>query len=107
MVHILQFIGFVGDNILGLLILAIVANAILSWLVAFDVVNLRNRYVYQFSRFLDAVTRPILRPIQKVIPPLGGIDISPMIAWILLWGVKKFLWSGLFDYLIGLFSGGV
>jgi YggT family protein len=106
MVPILQFIAFVGDAILGLLILAIVVNAILSWLVAFDVVNLRNRFVYQLSRMLDAICAPILRPLQKVIPPLGGIDITPLIALIVLQGIRSYLWTALINYLIGLASGG-
>ncbi len=106
MVPILQFISYIGDAILGLLILAIVANAILSWLVAFDVVNLRNRFVYQFSRLLDAVTAPILRPLQKIIPSLGGIDITPLIALIILQGVRVYLWSGLINYLIRIAGGG-
>ena len=106
MVPILQFIGYIGDAILGLLILAIVVNAILSWLVAFDVVNLRNRFVYQLRRMLDAICAPILRPLQKVIPPLGGIDISPLIALIVLQGIKIYLWSALIGFLIGLASGG-
>ena len=106
MVPILQFIGYIGDAILGLLILAIIINAILSWLVAFDVVNLRNRFVYQFSRVLDVVTRPVLRPFQKFIPPLGGIDITPLIALIVLQGIKIYLWSALINYLIRLVGGG-
>jgi YggT family protein len=106
MVPILQFIGYIGDAILGLLIFAIVVNAILSWLVAFDVINLRNRFVYQFSRLLDAVTAPILRPLQKIIPPLGGIDITPLIALIVLQGVKVYLWSALINFLIRLVGGG-
>jgi YggT family protein len=107
MVSILQFIGFVGDAILGLLIFAIFANAILSWLVAFDVVNLRNRFVYQLSRLLEAVSRPILRPFQRIIPPLGGIDITPLIALIVLQGIKAYLWPALIAFLIRLAGGGV
>jgi YggT family protein len=106
MVPILQFIGFIGDTMLGLLILAIIINAILSWLVAFDVVNLRNRFVFQLSHMLDAVTRPILRPFQKIIPPLGGIDITPLIALIVLHGVKAYLWTALINFLIHLAGGG-
>jgi YggT family protein len=106
MVPIIQFIGYIGDTILGLLILAIIINAILSWLVAFDVVNLRNRFVYQLSHMLDAVTRPILRPFQKFIPPLGGIDITPLIALIVLQGIKVFLWTALINALIRLAGGG-
>lgn len=66
--------------VLGLLVWALIINAILSWLVAFDVINLRNRFVANIAHFLDAVTRPVLRPIQRFIPPLGGVDISPIIA---------------------------
>ena len=66
--------------VLGLLVWALIINAILSWLVAFDVINLRNRFVANIAYFLEAVTRPILRPIQRFIPPLGGVDISPIIA---------------------------
>ena len=66
--------------VLGLLVWAIIINAILSWLVAFDVINLRNQFVAGVARFLDAVTAPVLRPIQRIVPPLGGVDISPIIA---------------------------
>lgn len=55
-----SFLYFIVDSLLGLLVLAIFVSAILSWLVAFDVVNLRNRFVASFTRFLDAVTRPVL-----------------------------------------------
>ena len=48
--------------------------------MAFDVINLRNQFVYNVAHFLDAVTRPVLRPVQKIIPPLGGVDISPIIV---------------------------
>ena len=70
--------------VLGLLVWAIIISAILSWLVAFDVINLRNRFVANVAHFLDAVTRPVLRPIQRFIPPLGGVDISPIIAILLI-----------------------
>jgi YggT family protein len=70
--------------ILDLLVWAIIINAILSWLVAFDVVNLRNRFVASIAHFLDAVTAPVLAPIQRVIPSLGGVDISPIIAILLI-----------------------
>ncbi len=66
--------------VLGLLVWVLIINAILSWLVAFDVINLRTRFVANVAHFLDAVSRPILRPIQRFIPPLGGVDISPIIA---------------------------
>lgn len=86
-----SFLYFIVDSLLGLLIIAIIISAILSWLVAFDVINLRNRFVYNVSRFLDAVTRPVLAPFQRIIPPLGGVDISPVIAILVLQGIKIYL----------------
>jgi len=72
------------NAVLTLMIWCIIASAILSWLFAFDVVNPRNRFVGQIAYVLDTVTRPILGPIQRVVPPLGGIDITPIIALLAL-----------------------
>jgi YggT family protein len=63
---------------------AIIGTAILSWLFAFDVINHRNRFVNQLSNFLDAVTRPLLEPFRRIIPSLGGIDVSPIVVLLLL-----------------------
>jgi len=79
-----SFLYFIVDALLGLLVIAIIISAILSWLVAFDVINLRNRFVYSVARFLESVTRPVMAPVQKIIPPLGGVDISPIIVILLL-----------------------
>jgi YggT family protein len=96
-----RFLYFIVDSLIGLVILAMVVNAILSWLVAFDVVNMRNRYIYQFSRFLDAVTRPILRPVQRIIPPFGGVDITPVIVIIVLIGIQRYILPLIFGPIIG------
>ena len=86
-----SFLYFILDSILGLIIWAIIINAIISWLVAFDVINLRNRIVYSIAHFLDAVTRPILRPFQRFIPPLGGVDVTPILAMLVIQGVRMYL----------------
>lgn len=96
-----QFLYFIVDNLLNLLAIAIIISAILSWLVAFDVINLRNQFVYNVSRFLDAVTRPILRPVQRVIPALGGVDISPIIVLLVIQGVRLYILPMLFRPIIG------
>jgi YggT family protein len=57
----------------------IIAAAILSWLVAFNVVNARNDVVRAIWDFLYRVTEPALRPIRRILPNLGGIDVSPII----------------------------
>lgn len=72
------------NAVVTLMIWCIIASAILSWLFAFDVINPRNRFVGQIAYVLDTVTRPILGPIQRVVPSLGGIDITPIIALLAL-----------------------
>jgi YggT family protein len=74
----------------------IVASAILSWLVAFNVVNTRNDFVRSIWNFLDAVTEPALRPIRKILPNLGGVDISPIILILLI----IFIQNLIVDYLV-------
>ena len=91
MISLIGFVFYILNALLGLLVFALIASAILSWLVAFDVINLRNRFVYNVARFLDAVTRPVLRPFQRIIPPLGGVDISPIIVILILQGFRIYL----------------
>jgi YggT family protein len=79
-----SFFLIIIHGLIQLAILVLFANAILSWLILFEVVNMRNRFMYQLSRFLDAVTRPMLRPVQRFIPPFGGVDISPVILILVL-----------------------
>jgi YggT family protein len=95
-----SFLYFIVDSLLGLLLIAIFASAILSWLVAFDVVNLRNRFVNSVYRFLEAVTRPVLAPFRRFIPPLGGVDVSPIVVVLILIGIRRFLLPLLFNPLI-------
>ena len=79
-----QFLQDLTSWVLEVLILVIFLNAVLSWLVAFDVVNLRHPLVRQIAVFLDAVSRPVLNPIRRIIPPIGGFDVSPIIAIVVL-----------------------
>ncbi|KLK92035.1 YggT family protein [Microvirga sp. KLBC 81] len=69
----------------------IIASAILSWLVAFNVVNTRNDVVRSIWSFLDAVTEPALRPIRKILPNLGGVDISPVLLIFLIIFIQNIL----------------
>jgi len=99
------FLESIVEAILQLMVLAIIISAVLSWLVAFDVVNLRHPVARQVVMFLDAVTRPVLRPIQRVIPPLGGFDISPIIAIIILQAMSAYLIPWIFGFFIPLTGG--
>ncbi len=70
--------------IINIYIYLLVASAILSWLVAFEVVNTRNRVIYVIGDFLYRITEPPLRPIRRLLPNLGGIDISPVVLILVL-----------------------
>jgi YggT family protein len=72
------------DLALQIYIWIVIAMAIFSWLVAFNVVNTRNHVVAMVGDFLYRVTDPVLRPIRNVLPNLGGIDISPVILFLII-----------------------
>ncbi|RMB02024.1 YggT family protein [Eilatimonas milleporae] len=67
------------DTLLGLVKLAVFVGVILSWLVAFNVINAYQPFVRSVLSFLDAVTEPLLRPFRQIVPSLGGMDISPIL----------------------------
>jgi YggT family protein len=67
------------DTIINIYIWLLIASAVLSWLIAFNVVNTRNPIVHSVGDFLYRVTEPLLWPIRNVLPNLGGIDVSPVI----------------------------
>jgi YggT family protein len=66
------------NTVLGLFLWVVIAGAVMSWLVAFDVINLRNRFVATIYDTCERLTTPVLNPIRKVIPNLGGVDLSPV-----------------------------
>jgi len=66
------------NTVLGLYLWVVIAGAVMSWLVAFDVINLRNRFVATIYDTCERLTTPVLKPIRKVIPTLGGVDLSPV-----------------------------
>jgi YggT family protein len=84
------------DTVITIYIWLLIAQAILSWLVSFGIVNRYNRVVAIVGDFLWRVTEPVLRPIRRVLPNLGGIDISPVILILLLWFIRDLM----FEYLV-------
>lgn len=105
MLAVLNFVFFILASLLLLLRWALILNAIISWLVAFDVINLRNRAMNSIAHLLDAVTRPVLRPFQRVIPVLGGVDISPVVAILVIFGIERYLLPALHGFLASLIVG--
>jgi YggT family protein len=80
MLELLQFISYV----LTLYMWVVIAMAILSWLIAFNVVNTRNQVVHMIAELLYRATEPVLRPIRNLLPNLGGIDVSPVILFLII-----------------------
>jgi YggT family protein len=70
--------------VLQVYIWLLIAAAVLSWLIAFNVVNTRNQVVHMVGEFLYRVTEPLLRPIRSMLPHLGGIDVSPVILILII-----------------------
>lgn len=72
-------------TVIKIYIYLLIAQAVLSWLLAFGVVNRHNRFIGTVEDFLWRITEPLLRPIRRILPNLGGIDISPVVLILLLW----------------------
>jgi YggT family protein len=75
--------------ILDLYTWLLIASAILSWLIAFNVVNTRNQFVSAVAEFLYRITEPVLAPIRSIMPNLGGLDISPIIVILLIMFIER------------------
>ena len=78
----MQAIAYVVNALIDLYILVLIVSIIASWLVAFGIVNPHNQFVGAILRTCHALTEPLLRPIRKVLPNLGGIDISPIFVFL-------------------------
>lgn len=67
----------------------IIIHAVLSWLIAFNVINTYNDFVRQFLMALDRITSPIYRPIRRVLPDLGALDLSPLVVLLLIIAIRS------------------
>ena len=75
--------------VLDLYVWLLIASAILSWLIAFNVVNTRNQFVSAVAEFLYRITELVLAPIRRLIPGFGGLDISPIILILLIMFIQR------------------
>ena len=78
-------------QVIDLYMWLVIIGVVLSWLVSFNVVNTSNRFVYMVGEFIDRLTEPALRPIRRVLPNLGNIDISPVVLILLLIFAQRFI----------------
>ncbi len=79
------------SSVISLYIYVIIASAVFSWLIAFNVVNTQNKFVYTVYDILNRLTEPALAPIRRFMPNLGGLDISPVILLLALIFVQNFI----------------
>jgi YggT family protein len=99
------FLEQIINGLLGLMILVIVLNVVMSWLIVFEVVNLRNQMARQLVEFLDALSRPILAPLRRFIPPIGGIDLTPFLAVLILGAAQNALVPWIFQPIRAMLGG--
>jgi YggT family protein len=78
-------------TILELYSYIVLAYVIMSWLIAFNVINTHNRFVYLVNDFLNRATEPALRPIRRFLPSLGGIDLSPIVLFLLIMFLQRLI----------------
>jgi YggT family protein len=76
----------------------IIVSAVLSWLVAFNVVNVRNDLVRTIWDTLNRLTEPVLRPIRERLPNLGGIDVSPIVAFLIIMLIERVIAYYIYPY---------
>jgi YggT family protein len=69
----------------------IIIQAVLSWLVAFNVINTYNDFVRSFLNALDRITAPVYRPIRRILPDFGGLDFSPLVVLLIIMVIQKLL----------------
>ncbi len=82
---------------INIYVFILIASAVMSWLLAFNVLNPRNQLVHMLGEFLYRITEPALRPIRRFIPHLGGIDISPVVLILVLYFFQIILTNVLRD----------
>jgi YggT family protein len=79
------------DTVLDLYTWVLVIWVVLSWLIAFNIVNTHNRFVFMLSDILYRATEPVLRPLRRVLPNLGGLDIAPLVLVLVIFFVRNLL----------------
>ncbi len=85
--------------LLELAIIVVIAAVVASWLVAFGVLNMSNPIVRQIVRALGELTEPLFRPMRRLVPPMGGLDLSPILVLIVIYILQVFV-EDLFGYLL-------
>ena len=81
------------STVIQIYIYILIASAVLSWLIAFNVVNTRNQFVAMLADALHRLTEPALAPIRRILPNFGGLDISPVVLILLLFFIRSLIFE--------------
>ena len=84
---ILQTLNFILNIVWWIFLIMI----IMSWLISFNVINTRNQFVASVWRVLNQITEPILKPIRRIVPPVGGLDLSPLIVFVIIFFLQNLI----------------
>ncbi len=105
LISVISFIIYVTNGLLSLVSWCLIIYAVLSWLVAFNVINTRNPGVYRAMDILDRIVSPILAPFRAIVPNIGGLDISFILAFLVIKGLQMVLEMAKIYYLHQLLPG--
>lgn len=92
----MYFIVWLLSTLISLYLLIIIVQVAISWLAAFEVINTENQAAKNLINLLKKATDPVYTPIRKYIPPIGGIDLTPLVVIIGLQIIDQILWSAVF-----------
>jgi len=90
------FIGEILILLLNVCFWIIIIQVVLSWLITFEVINIRNPQAANFVRLIDRITAPVYKPLRKIVPPIAGIDLTPIIVIFTIYLLKHIVASVFF-----------
>ncbi len=76
------------NTVIGIYVWIIIANAVMSWLISFQVINRKNNLVIMVSEFLSRVTEPLLARVRNLLPTMGAMDFSPLVVIVIAWFIQ-------------------
>ena len=100
LVPLIQLFQLIFNFVLDFYWFVVIAAVVVSWLVAFGVLNTYNQFARAIIRALDALTEPVFRRVRRIIPPMGGLDLSPLIVLLILYALQ-FLGNKYIDMALG------
>ena len=97
MYAIIESLLYFLQTVLGLYSWVVIASVVMSWLVNFGVINLHNRFVYMIYDLVNRLTEPVFQRVRRVIPPIGGFDLSPIVVLLAIMLVERVVSNVRFD----------